>query len=134
MGLQSTNIANAINVIKRMISLRQEGKCKIVLAYTSNLISCGLRETFNFLVKNKLVDTIVTTTGGIEEDFIKCMGTCYMGSFQVDDRAWRKKGLNRIGNMIAPNNNYCNFEDFILPLLDGMLKEQTENNKRYSPS
>jgi len=45
-----------------------------------------------------------------------------MGNFAVDDREWRKKGLNRIGNMIAPNDNYCDFEGFILPIFSEMLK------------
>ena len=45
-----------------------------------------------------------------------------MGEFVVNDRQWRKEGLNRIGNMVAPNDNYCDFEDFIMPLLDDMLE------------
>ena len=57
-----------------------------------------------------------------------------MGSFSVNDREWRQKGLNRIGNMIAPNDNYCDFEGFILPILDHMHKEQMENQKHWSPS
>lgn len=66
--------------------MRKSGKAKIVLGYTSNLISSGLRETFNFLARNKLIDCIVSSCGGIEEDFIKCQGACYMGNFVVDDR------------------------------------------------
>jgi hypothetical protein len=34
-----------------------------------------------FLVQHKLVDVLVTTAGGIEEDFIKCMAPTYMGDF-----------------------------------------------------
>lgn len=30
-----------------------------------------------------MVDVLVTTAGGIEEDFIKCMGHTYMGDFQL---------------------------------------------------
>ena len=44
---------------------------KIFLGYTSNLVTSGLRETIRFLVQHKLVDCIVTTGGGIEEDLIK---------------------------------------------------------------
>jgi len=36
------------------------------------MVSSGMRETIKFLVKNKFVDAIVTTTGAIEEDCIKC--------------------------------------------------------------
>mmetsp|Transcript_27004 Transcript_27004/g.23889 ORF Transcript_27004/g.23889 Transcript_27004/m.23889 type:complete len:127 (-) Transcript_27004:607-987(-) len=104
-------------------NVRKNYKCKIFLGYTSNLISSGLRETIKFLVKNKLVDCIVTTAGGVEEDFIKCLAPTYMGDFHVDDKSYRKNGLNRIGNMVVPNDNYCKFEDWIMPIFDEMWKE-----------
>lgn len=44
---------------------------QIFLGYTSNLISAGVREIVRYLVQNKMVDCIVTTAGGVEEDFIK---------------------------------------------------------------
>lgn len=46
--------------------------CTIFLSYTSNMMSCGIREYIRFLVQHKMVDAICTTAGGIEEDFIKC--------------------------------------------------------------
>lgn len=29
----------------------------------------------------------------------------------------RSRGLNRIGNLLVPNDNYCVFEDWINPVL-----------------
>lgn len=42
-----------------------------------------MREQIRWLVQHKMVDVLVTTAGGIEEDFIKCMGHTYMGDFQL---------------------------------------------------
>lgn len=28
------------------------------------------------------------------------------------------------GNLLVPNDNYCKFEDWIIPIFDEMLKEQ----------
>lgn len=67
---------------------------------------------------------IVTSAGGVEEDFIKCMANTYLGDFHLDGRTLRKQGLNRIGNMLVPNENYCKFEDWITPIFDKMLEEQ----------
>jgi len=75
-------------------------------------------------VQHKHVSAIVTTAGGIEEDLIKCLGDTYMGSFSTPGSELRSKGLNRIGNLIVPNNNYCLFEDWVVPILDTMLSEQ----------
>lgn len=71
------------------------------------------------------VDVIVTTAGGIEEDLIKCLAPTYRGEFSLPGALLRSKGLNRIGNLLVPNDNYCKFENWIMPLFDKMLQEQS---------
>lgn len=46
-------------------------RSKIFLGFTSNLISSGVREHVRYLVQHRMVDVLVTTAGGIEEDLIK---------------------------------------------------------------
>jgi deoxyhypusine synthase len=81
-----------------------------------------------------MVDCIVATAGGVEEDFIKCLGPTLLGDFALDGAALRKKGLNRIGNLLVPNDNYCKFEDWVVPILDQLLQEQKEQGIVWSPS
>lgn len=113
---------------------RSQVKCNVFLGYTSNLISSGLREVILHLVKHKHISAIVTTAGGIEEDFIKCLGKTYLADFNLDGADLRRKGMNRIGNLIVPNDNYCKFEDWLTPILDAMLVEQKETGEVWSPS
>lgn len=70
------------------------------------------------------VDVLVTTAGGIEEDLIKCLAPTFKGDFTLQGTHLRSKGWNRIGNLLVPNENYCKFGDWIMPLLDQMLNEQ----------
>lgn len=42
--------------------------------------------------------------------------------------------MNRIGNLLVPNENYCQFEDWVMPILDKMLEEQKETGQVWSPS
>jgi hypothetical protein len=42
--------------------------------------------------------------------------------------------LNRIGNLLVPNSNYCAFEDWVVPILDTMLEEQEKEGMKWSPS
>lgn len=107
-------------------------KTTIFLGYTSNLISSGLRGVLRWLVEHNHVSCIVTTAGGIEEDLIKCLGDTYLSSFSAVGADLREKGLNRIGNLVVPNSNYCAFEDWVVPILDQMLKEQ-EDSKGKNP-
>ena len=66
----------------------------------------------------------MTTAGGIEEDLIKCMADTYLGEFSLPGRVLRPKGINRTGNLLVPNNNYCKFETWLVPILDKMWEEQ----------
>lgn len=97
------------------------------------MISCGLREIIRYLVQHKLVDVITTTAGGIEEDFIKCLAPTYLGDFNLKGKELRAQGLNRIGNMLVPNKNYCKFEEWVMPILDKALEEQ-KNGMIWTPS
>lgn len=73
------------------VEARGKVGCKIFLACSSNMISCGLREVIRYLVQHKLIDVMVTTAGGIEEDFIKCMSDFYLGKFNMDGRQLRER-------------------------------------------
>lgn len=152
-GFQAHNFGEAVSIINSMLrwrlsddpllpeeqepyddpEVRAKTKCKIFLGHTSNMVSCGVREILRFLVQHKMVDVIVTTTGAIEEDIMKCMADTYLGAFDLDGKMLRLKGVNRIGNLLIPNDNYCKFEDWIMPILDEMLKEQ-KAGKLWSPS
>ena len=57
------------------------------------MISCGNREVIRYMCQHKMVDIIVTTAGGIEEDFIKCFAPTYMGDFALKGEGLRKREL-----------------------------------------
>ena len=67
---------------------------------------------------------VVSTAGGIEEDFVKCLAPTFLGDFSLSGRELRRKGINRIGNLLVPNDNYVKFEEWIMPIFDQMLEEQ----------
>ncbi|XP_043255783.1 probable deoxyhypusine synthase [Colletes gigas] len=152
-GFQATNFGLAVDEIQQMINarnipladdqidpseddefIRRKSSCTVFLGYTSNMASCGIRDTIRFLVQHKMVDCIVTTAGGVEEDLIKCLAPTYIGDFHLSGRHLRKLGINRIGNLLVPNDNYCKFEDWLMPKLDAMLAEQKEKGILWTPS
>jgi len=81
-----------------------------------------------------MLDCIVTTCGGIEEDFIKCMGDFYIGEFDIDGAMLRDNSVNRIGNILVHNQNYENLEAFCLPIIQEMHEEQKKTGRIFSPS
>lgn len=116
-GFQAANLGLAIEQINQMLHFKfQPGdldpnepvkiygevegvksrprECKIFLGLTSNLISSGMREIIKFIVKHKMVDVIVVTAGGVEEDIIKCLAPTHLGSFEMPGADLRSRGLS----------------------------------------
>lgn len=153
-GFQATNFGMAITEINRMLEwsladvpvaededeeykskeVREKVRTKIWLSFTSNLISSGLRETICFLAKNSMVQVMITTAGGIEEDIIKCLAPTHVGDFAIGGLGLRRRGINRTGNLLVPNDNYCLFEDWFTPVLDKMHDEQEKDGILWTPS
>ncbi|CAA3016244.1 deoxyhypusine synthase [Olea europaea subsp. europaea] len=153
-GFQASNLGDAIQLVNEMLdwrlsdenlteecseeesdpTYRKSVKCKVFLGFTSNLISSGVRDIIRYLVQHRMVDVVVTTAGGVEEDLVKCLAPTYKGEFSLPGAALRAKGLNRIGNLLVPNDNYCKFEDWIIPIFDQMFDEQTSMNTLWTPS
>ena len=63
------------------IAERGRVRAKIFLGFTSNLISSGVREHIRYLVQHSMVDVMVTTAGGVEEDLIKVFWGPYILPF-----------------------------------------------------
>lgn len=153
-GFQANAMGKGIDIINDMINwrlsqeaftedeadiykdpkVRENTRCTIFLGYTSNMASCGMRDIIRYLCEHRMVDAIVTTTGGIEEDLIKCLAPFYLGDFNLKGKDLREQGLNRIGNLLVPNENYCLFEDWITPHLKEILDLQKSKGKIFTPS
>ncbi|MEI7961613.1 MAG: deoxyhypusine synthase [archaeon] len=124
-GFQATNLGKAIKLTKQM----QKEKAFIFLGFTSNITTSGLRDVITYLVKNKLVHFLVTTTGGLEEDIIKTHGHFLHGDFEADGATLREKGVNRSGNIYVPNERYIWFEQFLKPILTRLYDIQKKTGK-----
>ncbi len=129
-GFQATHLATAIETIKAM---RREGAV-IFLAYTSNMVSSGIRDIICYLVKHKLVDVLITSAGGIEEDVIKTLKPFVLGQFEAPGRMLFENGVNRTGNIFVPNDRFAYFEQYMQPFFEQVLEKQKSTGKVLCPS
>jgi deoxyhypusine synthase len=84
----------------------KDKKCVKFLSFTGNLVATGTRGALKELVKRKLVDIIVTTCGTVDHDVARCWKDYYKGSFVMNDAKLREEGINRLGNVLVPNDSY----------------------------
>ncbi len=115
-GFQASHLGKAAEVVRRMKS----DKSAVFLAFTSNMVSSGLREMIAQLCREKLVDCIITSTGSIEEDIMKCSQPFLLGSFSANDLEVKKNGMNRIGNILVKDEQYAAFEKMHLQFMEKM--------------
>jgi len=134
-GFQATHLGKAIEIWKKVEKKRENGEeVRVFLGYTSNIISSGVREIIAYLVKHKKVDVIVTTAGGIEEDFIKALKPFILGDWSVNDAEMRQKGINRIGNIFVPNDRYIEFEKYMIPFFERLLEIERREGRPLTAS
>ncbi|MBD3203561.1 deoxyhypusine synthase [Candidatus Woesearchaeota archaeon] len=126
-GFQGAEIHKACEIIMKM----KKNGATIFFTFTSNMATSGLRGFFAQLIELGLVDVIVTTIGGMEEDIMKAYGENFLiGKFVPDDLELYEKGINRVGNIFIRNESYLNFEDTISKLLEKLYNKKS----RWSPS
>lgn len=128
-GFQATHLVQGMEIVKAM---RRE-KATIFLAYTSNMISSGVREVIKYLVKNKKVDVLVTSAGGVEEDIIKCLRPFVVGQFEAPGGLLFEKGINRTGNIFVPNDRFAYFDKFMEEFFPKIYQKQKESGEVYCP-
>jgi deoxyhypusine synthase len=120
-GYQGIELARAADIIAKM---KREG-AKIFITFTSNMVTSGMRGFFAQLVKLGMVDVIITTAGGIEEDVMRATGeNFFITNFNADDIELHEKGLNRIGNLLISNDSYARFEDTFTGMLEKIYRKQ----------
>jgi deoxyhypusine synthase len=120
-GFTAGKLAVGTNILKTMI---KTPNCIKFLSFTGNLVATGTRGVFKELIKRKLVDVVITTCGTLDHDMARCWRNYYKGSFVMNDTELHKKGINRLGNVLVPNDSYGTIiEQKMQALLESLWKE-----------
>jgi deoxyhypusine synthase len=123
-GFTAGKTAVGINILESMV---KEQGCVKFLSFTGNLVATGTRGVFKELVKRRLVDVIITACGTLDHDLARCWRDYYRGSFVMNDSKLHKQGVNRLGNVLVPNDSYGTI---IEQKIQGLLQELYAEGKR----
>ena len=120
-GFTAGKLATSVSIMEDMIKTKG---CIKFLSFTGNLVATGTRGVLRELVKRKLVDVVITTCGTIDHDLARCWKDYYRGSFVMNDSKLHEEGVNRLGNVLVPNESYGTIiEKKIQALLSDLWKE-----------
>jgi deoxyhypusine synthase len=102
-GFTAGKTALGVGILESMVKDRN---CVKFLSFTGNLVATGTRGVFKELAKQKLVDIIITTCGTLDHDIARSWRNYYKGAFFMNDAKLREHGVNRLGNVLVPNESY----------------------------
>ena len=102
-GFTAGKLAVAVKILEDMI---RDKKCVKFLSFTGNLVATGARGALKELVRRRLVDVVVTTCGTVDYDVARSWKDYYRGSFVMNDARLHRENVNRLGNVLVPNESY----------------------------
>lgn len=128
-GFTAKKLKEGSDIMKEMI---KDKGCFKFLSFPACIISTGARGVIKDMVKNKMVDAVITTCGTLDHDLARVWQDYYHGDFSADDSELRKKGINRLGNIFIPNSSYGEvLEEKLIPVLQ-TLYDKGEIRKEIS--
>jgi len=120
-GFTAGKLAVGVNIMESMINTKG---CVKFLSFTADIVATGTRGVIRELVKRKLVDILITTCGTLDHDVARCWKDYYKGSFIMNDSKLHQEAVNRLGNVLVPNDSYgIIIEQKIQALLQELYKE-----------
>ena len=125
-GFTATKLAHARDVLSdAMVKSGQEGVLNW-LSFPACLCATGTRGFFLEALKRKAFNVVITTCGTLDHDIARTYQDYFHGDFNLDDVALGEQGLNRLGNVIVPNECYGEIiETVVLPWLEDIEAERT---------
>ncbi len=80
--------------------------CTKFLSFPAAIVATGTRGLLIDMLKEGMVDVIVTTCGTLDHDIARTLADYYEGSFEMDDAKVRRAGYHRLGNVLVPLGSY----------------------------
>lgn len=97
---------NLFEVADTFDSMCARDGCTKFLSFPAAIMATGARGLLIDMVREGLVDVIVTTCGTLDHDIARTLADYYEGGFELDDAKLRRAGYHRLGNVLVPLMNY----------------------------
>tara|TARA_B100000686_G_scaffold18324_1_gene16967 strand:- start:116 stop:1102 length:987 start_codon:yes stop_codon:yes gene_type:complete len=129
-GFTATKLARARDILKKAISKSHKDGCLNWLSFPACLCATGTRGFFVEALKRRAYNVVITTCGTLDHDIARSYRKYFHGDFSLDDVALGEEGLNRLGNVVVPNECYGEIlERVVLPWLGEVDEERTSENE-----
>ncbi len=125
-GFTAKKLAIGIDIVEKMI---KDKDCLRFFSFPACINATGTRGVIKDMIRKKWFDVVIGTCGTLDHDIARVYKDYYHGDFMMDDAKLRDKGLNRLGNVLVPNESYGviledKFKQFLEKIYEGFTDEQ----------
>jgi deoxyhypusine synthase len=121
MAFSARDLARAADIYDRML---RDTECGVILCLAGSLISAGLKQVFIDMVKNRMVDAIVSTGANIvDQDFFEALGYKHYIAAErlksgMDDGMLRDHAIDRIYDTLIDEDELRICDETVKKLAD----------------
>jgi len=118
-------IAKAVEIYTSM--LRE--KATVFLGLAGALVPGGMRKIITDMIKNGMVDIIVSTGANVTHDIVEAAGGSHLkGLHYHSDAELREKSIDRIYDAFISDESFGKLEDFIQPIFEKIWNKHAIDN------
>ena len=123
-GFGARRLSEAVDIYEEMI---KDEDATIFLTLAGALVPGGMKKVIVDFMENNYVDVLITTGAMLTHDLIEAFGFKHFhGRANMNDEELQIKGLNRIYNILLPNEAYIGLEKRLEEIFGTMdLKEMS---------
>lgn len=120
-GFTAKEVATAARILRRM----RDDDASVILSFPAAMMATGCRGVLVDMVESGFVDAVVTTCGTLDHDLARTWRDYYHGDWRLDDAALHREAVNRLGNVLLPNESYGEIlEEKLQPWFAEMFRER----------
>ncbi len=124
-GFSAKDLAVGVDVLAGMLG---DPEMTVFLSFPADLVATGTRGVLAGLVREGLVDAVLTTCGTLDHDLARSFRPYYHGAWDLNDADLHRRGLYRLGNLVIPQRNYGSIvETKMQRILAGLWKGGTRS-------
>src|SRR2546427_5969089 len=102
-GFTGKKLAVGVDILRTMF---RDPTCVTFLSFPAALVATGVRGILPTLVQRRLLDVLITTRGTADHDPARTWKDYYHGDFEMNAVARHRRGGNRLGKVLGPNDAY----------------------------
>jgi len=125
-GFQGRNLGKALDILEKMI---KNENCTTVLTLSGAMVPAGMGDIITTLIEHKLIDILISTGANIIHDLVDAFANIghYLGDSNYDDDSLFKHRINRIFDVLLPEENYSSAENSLLDIITRSFDDKKIN-------